>query len=176
MKGTIKPMQANSVTTVVARKIKPKVRRRWGMPTMSIPISAPSRDSTPTAKPRACGRGPLKSTDNQAMIDDSKTMAEIRYKRDTRLASIATGTGILLAIITTDLSSGPLSGYVDRPGFLRYADEPEKQVQDAPHPNGSSPKIWCHALLLVISMFTVLRYNRTRRTKPTTFSYNNKVT
>ena len=88
-------MLANRVSTLIIKKINPRDFLMLEMPIIIIPMNASKSDSTPTTKPRMCGRGPLNSREIHMIMDDSRNIEERTKRIEVMQARPTTSPGTL---------------------------------------------------------------------------------
>ncbi len=92
--GMKSAMLARRVIALDAMKTKARVLCIRAAPTIKTARMASTREKTPRMKPRACGMGPLKLTESQAMMEERRTVEQSRKMTDSMQAMITTGNGI----------------------------------------------------------------------------------
>lgn len=99
MYGTSNAILASRLTTLIIRKMNPNDFLICETPIINIAVSASSKDKIPRTKPRMCGKGPLKSIDNQIIMDDSRNIAAKRKRIVVMQARPTTSPGTLAILI-----------------------------------------------------------------------------
>ena len=73
------------MTTASMRKIVPKTLLCRRTPSIRMAMTEERRQGIPTTKAKALGNGAVNSSDNQTIIEEKSTMAQIRCRKETKL-------------------------------------------------------------------------------------------
>ena len=93
MNGVIKPALARMMKTFKMRKIVPKIPECRGIPSIRIAKIEQMRQGTPTTKASALGRAEENCKESHAMMEEMRTMAQMRWRADTTHPNAMTGLG-----------------------------------------------------------------------------------
>lgn len=73
------------ITTASMRKIVPKMLLCRRTPSIRMAMTEQRRQGMPTTNAKALGNGAVNSSDNQMMIEEKRTMAQTRWRKETKL-------------------------------------------------------------------------------------------
>lgn len=100
--GMNRAMLDSKVMALDAMKTKARVLCTRAIPIMNTIRRALRSENTPRMKPRACGMGPLKSTESQAMTEERRTVEQMRKTTDITPAMVTTWIGTLAILAWGD--------------------------------------------------------------------------